>query len=190
MHYAVHDYGEDLTDPTTGRRTVYLVMELVRGEPLAVGVVHQFPQSREVGVVVSDHGGEGRRPGAPDLDFHVRELALPPGDYRVRVLVRNTETGRMGLTVEPLRVPDFSGKHPYLAAPVFLEKAEGGVFIRGRPGPGSTPGSCSPPSRPSCRTPRRRRAVSSSAAPGNLLARRPAGPGGTWPAPPGSARLG
>jgi VWFA-related protein len=62
------------------------------------------------------------------------QLALPPGDYRVRVLVRNAETGRMGLTVEPLRVPDFSGKPPYLAAPVFLEKAKGGVFIRGRPG--------------------------------------------------------
>ena len=61
-------------------------------------------------------------------------LALAPGDYRVRVLIRNAETGRMGLTVEPLRVPDFSGKPPYLARPIFLEKAEGGVFIRGRSG--------------------------------------------------------
>jgi hypothetical protein len=62
------------------------------------------------------------------------QLALPPGDYRVRVLVRNAETGRMGLTAEPLRVPDFSGKPPYLAPPIFLEKAEGGVFVRGRSG--------------------------------------------------------
>jgi VWFA-related protein len=62
------------------------------------------------------------------------QLALPPGDYRVRVLVRNAETGRMGLMAEPLRVPDFSGKPPYLAPPIFLEKAEEGIFVRGRSG--------------------------------------------------------
>jgi VWFA-related protein len=60
------------------------------------------------------------------------ELALPSGDYRLRVLVRNAETGRLGLTVEPLHVPDFSGRPPYLAPPIFLEKAQTGVFIRGR----------------------------------------------------------
>ena len=60
------------------------------------------------------------------------QLALPAGDYRLRVLVRNAETGRLGLTAETLHVPDFSGNPPYLAPPVFLEKAQGGVFIRGR----------------------------------------------------------
>jgi VWFA-related protein len=58
------------------------------------------------------------------------QLALPAGDYRIRVLVRNAETGRMGLVLEPVRVPEFSGKRPYLAPPVFLEKSETGLSIR------------------------------------------------------------
>jgi len=58
------------------------------------------------------------------------QLALPAGDYRVRVLVRNTETGRMGLIIEPVRVPDFSQKRAYLAPPVFLESSETGLAIR------------------------------------------------------------
>ena len=62
------------------------------------------------------------------------QLSLPAGDYRVRVLVRNGETGRMGLAVESLHVPDFSGKKPYLAVPVFLESASSGVLVRGQSG--------------------------------------------------------
>jgi VWFA-related protein len=58
------------------------------------------------------------------------QLALPAGDYRIRVLVRNAETGRMGLVLEQVRVPEFSGKRPYLAPPVFLEKSESGLSIR------------------------------------------------------------
>ena len=58
------------------------------------------------------------------------QLALPPGDYRIRVLVRNAETGRMGLILETVRVPEFSEKRPYLAPPVFLEKSEAGLSIR------------------------------------------------------------
>lgn len=61
------------------------------------------------------------------------QVVLSPGDYRVRVLVRNGETGRMGLTAVAIRVPDFSGKPQYLAPPIFLESAEG-IFVRGRSG--------------------------------------------------------
>jgi VWFA-related protein len=59
-------------------------------------------------------------------------LSLPPGDYRVRVLVRDGATGRMGLTAETLHVPDFSGERPYLAAPLFLADPDEGIFVRGR----------------------------------------------------------
>lgn len=58
------------------------------------------------------------------------QLALPAGEYRLRVLIRNTETGRMGLIIEPVRVPDFSQKRAYLAPPVFLESSETGLAIR------------------------------------------------------------
>jgi VWFA-related protein len=57
-------------------------------------------------------------------------LALPAGDYRIRILVRNAETGRMGLTITPVRVPDFSQRRAYIAPPLFLERPEAGLSIR------------------------------------------------------------
>ncbi len=59
------------------------------------------------------------------------ELQLPPGEHRLRVLVRNGQTGRMGLSVQSLRVPDFSAPGPYLAPPIFVESASAGVVVRG-----------------------------------------------------------
>src|SRR5262249_40512736 len=40
------------------------------------------------------------------------ELRLPPGSYRLRTLVRNSSTGRMGFSVRPLEVPSFEGGEP------------------------------------------------------------------------------
>jgi len=60
------------------------------------------------------------------------QLSLPPGDYRIRVLVRNSETGRAGLTVQSLHVPNFAAGQPYLVSPIFLEPANGGLLVRSR----------------------------------------------------------
>jgi VWFA-related protein len=75
------------------------------------------------------------------------ELRLPPGDFRLRTFVRNANTGRSGLVVTPLRVPEFRGEGPYLMAPIFLEAASADwVSIRGKvesapagPGPAAMP---------------------------------------------------
>jgi VWFA-related protein len=61
---------------------------------------------------------------------YARELSLPPGDYRLRVLVRNAETGRAGLTVQSLHVPVFTAGQPYLVPPIFLEASNGGMLVR------------------------------------------------------------
>jgi len=66
------------------------------------------------------------------------ELSLPPGEYRVRILVRDGASGRMGLAAETIQVPDFSGERPYLAAPLFLASPEQGLFVPGR-APGVSP---------------------------------------------------
>jgi hypothetical protein len=58
------------------------------------------------------------------------QLSLPPGDYRLRVLVRNAETGRAGLAVQALHVPEFTAGQPYLVPPIFLEPANGGMLVR------------------------------------------------------------
>ena len=60
------------------------------------------------------------------------QLLLPPGDYRLRVLVRNAETGRSGLDVQSVHVPAFPAGQPYMLAPIFLQAATGGVLVRGR----------------------------------------------------------
>ncbi len=60
------------------------------------------------------------------------ELRLPPGNYRLRALVRNGETGRMGLSVSSLLVPAFADDQPFLLPPVFLEGAGDWVLVRGR----------------------------------------------------------
>ncbi len=62
------------------------------------------------------------------------QLALAPGNYRVRALVRNGQNGRMGLVVEDVRVPDFSGKEPYIAPLLFLDSSSPGIFVRGKMG--------------------------------------------------------
>jgi VWFA-related protein len=62
------------------------------------------------------------------------QLALAPGNYRVRALVRNGQNGRMGLAVEDVRVPDFSGKEPYIAPLLFLDSSSPGIFVRGKTG--------------------------------------------------------
>jgi VWFA-related protein len=66
------------------------------------------------------------------------ELRLAPGRYRLRALVRNGETGRMGLSVSSLIVPEFAQNQPYLAAPVFLEDAGDWMPIRGRRAPAAS----------------------------------------------------
>ncbi|MET0619631.1 MAG: VWA domain-containing protein, partial [Thermoanaerobaculia bacterium] len=60
------------------------------------------------------------------------ELRLPPGDYRLRTLVRNANTGRTGLTVTSLRVPSFGAGEHYLLDPVFLEAGTANwIAVRG-----------------------------------------------------------
>ena len=73
-------------------------------------------------------------------------LELPPGDYRLRSLVRNAETGRMGFQVGSVHVPDFSRREPYVLAPVFLEHPGSWVTVRGH-GAGETNGSGEPAAR-------------------------------------------
>lgn len=61
-------------------------------------------------------------------------LDLAPGDYRVRVLVRNMETGRTGSESLPLAVPAYSKAEPHLLPPLFMEAEQGWLMIREREG--------------------------------------------------------
>jgi VWFA-related protein len=51
-------------------------------------------------------------------------LNLVPGDYRLRILVRDTDTGRTGVRMIPLRVPTYALTEPFLLTPFFIDKSE------------------------------------------------------------------
>jgi VWFA-related protein len=60
-------------------------------------------------------------------------LRLPAGAYRLRVFVRNSETGRAGLSATDLRVPDYAARTPELLPPLFLEGRGDWLALRARP---------------------------------------------------------
>jgi VWFA-related protein len=57
-------------------------------------------------------------------------LDLPPGDYSLRVLVRNAGNGDYGLSSEPLSVPAFDRSPPLLLPPFFAENPGRWLMVR------------------------------------------------------------
>lgn len=57
-------------------------------------------------------------------------LDLPPGKYRLRVLVRNAETGRTGIESVPVSVPSYEEAQSVLLPPFFMEDRQGWVMVR------------------------------------------------------------
>ena len=55
---------------------------------------------------------------------------LLPGDYTVRVLVRDERTGRYGFHSEPIRVPDYRAAALEVLPPVFLAEPGRGLNLR------------------------------------------------------------
>jgi VWFA-related protein len=97
---------------------------------------YAFDGERHVGDFLAEPLGLDVAKASPRLSQgglrYFGELRLPPGDYRLRTLVRNANTGRAGLAVTPVRVPSFAAGEPYLLDPVFLEAGSENWFaVRG-----------------------------------------------------------
>jgi hypothetical protein len=58
-------------------------------------------------------------------------LRLPPGDYTLRVLVRDAESGRFGVTVNALSVPEPAA--PFALPPFFLDSGKQWIMVKARP---------------------------------------------------------
>lgn len=54
-----------------------------------------------------------------------------PGYYRVRVLLRESESGRISTQTVPVVVPDYAAGRPSLSGPVFVDRAHPGMLMRG-----------------------------------------------------------
>lgn len=63
-------------------------------------------------------------------------LELQGGDYVLRALVRNTESGTMALISQPLQVPAFGDRAPYLLPPLIPQPS--GVWLVARESGGET----------------------------------------------------
>lgn len=57
-------------------------------------------------------------------------LDLPPGEYLLRVLVRNATTGRSGVQTVEVRVPVYDEAQPFLLPPFFLETGREWFLVR------------------------------------------------------------
>ena len=69
---------------------------------------------------------------AGGLKFYAT-LYLPAGEYGVRVLVRNTTTGRFGVAAARVPVPAIPGGAPTVLPPFFPEAADRWLMVRGTP---------------------------------------------------------
>ncbi|HEV2064809.1 MAG TPA: hypothetical protein VGS00_09720, partial [Thermoanaerobaculia bacterium] len=58
-------------------------------------------------------------------------LRLPPGDYTLRVLVRDAESGRFGVTVNAISVPEPAA--PFALPPFFLDQGKQWIMVKARP---------------------------------------------------------
>ena len=92
------------------------------------GAVHDFV-AQTLGLDVTKAGAQLRQTG---LKFF-GHVDLYPGDYTIRVMVRNGATGASSLRVVPVRVPAFAEAGPFLLPPFFPEP--GGKWLMAREAP-------------------------------------------------------
>ena len=105
--------GESLL---AGRQPASLRVEIYAYALDEVGAVHDF-FSHTIGLDLAKAGPSLRQGGVKFFGH----LDLLPGDYSLRVLVRNAASGVSGLRVIPVRVPTAAGGAPVLLPPLVPE---------------------------------------------------------------------
>jgi VWFA-related protein len=86
-----------------------------------------FDQTMQVDV---EKAGKQLRQGGLKFFGH---LELPPGEYAVRVLLRNGATGAYGRRSTLVKVPAFGGAEPVLLPPLFPEASGRWTVVREKP---------------------------------------------------------
>ena len=74
--------------------------------------------------------GKGRQAMLDGGVKYYGHFDLPPGDYHVRVLVRNAETGRTGVQTVRVEVPAYSQAQTVLLPPFFMEDRQKWLLVR------------------------------------------------------------
>ncbi len=114
--------GADLLEGQTSDR---LGVEIYAYVSDAEGQMRDF-FTQQVGLAL----GAGREAIKKTGVKYYGHLSLPPGKYRVRVLVRNADTGRTGVESVALDVPTYGSNAPELLPPLFAEAPGSWVLVR------------------------------------------------------------
>jgi VWFA-related protein len=126
--------GIDGPSLLAGRQPAALPVEIYAYALDEGGAVHDF-FTQTVGLDLAKAGSALRQNG---LEFF-GHLDLLPGDYSLRVLVRNGANGVSGLKVLPLRVPAFGPGEPFLLPPLLPQEGHA-LLVREDPrGEGAPP---------------------------------------------------
>jgi VWFA-related protein len=80
--------------------------------------------------------GKGRRALESTGIKYYGHFELPPGNYKLRVLARNAETGRTGVSTLQMEVPTYAQAQPILLPPFFIEEDQRWIMVRERTGDG------------------------------------------------------
>lgn len=108
-----------------GRQPPTLPVEVYVYALDGLGAVHDF-LTQTVGLDLARTGTILRQGGVKFFGH----LDLLPGDYSLRVLVRNTVTGVSGLRVVPLRVPAFAQGEAALLPPLFPQSPDHWLVVQ------------------------------------------------------------
>lgn len=111
-----------------GSKGAMLPLEVYAYALDSAGSVHDF-FAQTLGVDLKQAGELMKQTG---LKYY-GHLDLDPGEYSVRVLVRNLETGRSSLEVVPVTVPDYAKGELSLAPPTFPEPLGKWLMVREAP---------------------------------------------------------
>ncbi|MEA2603052.1 MAG: hypothetical protein QOF89_4044 [Acidobacteriota bacterium] len=123
-----------------GKQPPVLPVEIYLYALDGTGAVHDF-LTQTVGLDLGK-AGPGLREGGLKFFGH---LDLLPGDYSLRILVRNSATGLSGLRVVPVHVPAFA-REPFLLPPLFPDPPNRWLVTREEPR--GTEGETKPPPYP------------------------------------------
>jgi VWFA-related protein len=80
--------------------------------------------------VVSMEIGRGRQGLQQGGIKYYGHFDLAPGNYSVRVLVRNADTGRTVVSMVPVQVPAYAVDDPVLLPPFFMEEQRSWILVR------------------------------------------------------------
>ena len=89
--------------------------------------------TRQVGLDLTSKGANGREAVLKTGVKYYGHLDLGPGTYRIRVLARNSETGRTGVESVALTVPSYKETAAEVLPPLFFETPGKWLLVRERP---------------------------------------------------------